>query len=738
MERNNHKPHDAAIELPPQIEVHVRGLSLSTELVVANEDGTSSSLPTVANEILSGVHALLPGKTRRVKKHILRDINAVFRPGTMTLVLGQPGSGKSSLLKALSGRFPLSKSTKFEGDITYNGRSQSEVQRRLPHLVSYVSQQDSHFASLTVKETLAFAHECCGSPHRYVDGVEQEVQSANACQFTADAVLQQLGLEACQGTIVGDAMTRGVSGGERKRVTMGEMAFGNRLVACMDEISTGLDSATTFDIMKAERRLVKAQQKTLIVALLQPPPEVFELFDNVLLLSQGMVAYFGPVGQVLPYFRSLGLVCPQHRDVAGFLVDLTTPQQSQYEILRANRPVPPSTTQEFSSAFEQSNLFEELQDVLYPTDANLKVATAAQPQLDLLFNDSFHQTFLASTCTLLRRQRIMLLRDTLLIKARILTVIIVGLLLSSLFFQFNPLRVEVAVGTIYAAMLFMGFVQSLRIPAYLEAREVFYKQRGANFYSTPAYVIATTLSQLPLAVVESVIFGSIVYWVSGFVADTAAFIVFLIVILATNLAFGAWFFFLSSLASNRLVGQVIGMLSVLFYTLFAGFILTKHSMPAYFLWVYWGSPISWGLRALAINQYRAYAFTSCTFGDTGVDYCRLTSKPSVGEYLLGVFEFETATVWIWAGIAFLIVYFIIFMALSCLVLENIRHEGPELVTLDKTRPEETPESDEEIFTLSDLDERDKYRLTLSPRSHHICPRRDESRVFIHSSHTRLS
>ncbi|KAJ0390213.1 hypothetical protein ATCC90586_012178 [Pythium insidiosum] len=244
-------------------------------------------------------------------------------------------------------------------------------------------------------------------------------------------------------------MVRGVSGGERKRVTTGEMAFGNRLVACMDEISTGLDSAATFDILKAERRLARAQRKTMVIALLQPPPEVFELFDDVLILNQGMVVYYGPITQARSYFEALGFVCPPHRDVASFLVDLGTNQQHQYEVPDGERSTPPPrSAREFAAAFSKSSLHSNTIDALqHPTDPALD---EDKVQFHLDSTSAFNQSFWRSVWTLMKRDATMMIRDDGLLKGRAAMVLIVGLVFSSLFYQFSPLNVQLTIGTAYA------------------------------------------------------------------------------------------------------------------------------------------------------------------------------------------------------------------------------------------------------------------------------------------------
>ncbi|KAL4167777.1 hypothetical protein KRP22_013261 [Phytophthora ramorum] len=222
----------------PQMEVRFKDVSISADITVKDETDVQTELPTLTNELMKSFRGL-GAKKHTVKKQILKNVSGVFKPGTITLVLGQPGSGKSSLMKLLSGRFPDSKNLTKEGEVTYNGAPANELLRRLPQFVSYVTQRDKHYPSLSVKETLEFAHACCGGgfserdAQHFAGGTPEEnkaaLDAATAMfKHYPDIVIQQLGLDNCQNTIVGDAMTRGVSGGERKRVTTGEMEFGNK------------------------------------------------------------------------------------------------------------------------------------------------------------------------------------------------------------------------------------------------------------------------------------------------------------------------------------------------------------------------------------------------------------------------------------------------------------------------------------------------------------------------------
>lgn len=133
---------------------------------------------------------------------------------------------------------------------------------------------------------------------------------------------QILGLEICADTMVGDRMIRGISGGQRKRVTTGEMLVGPAKAFFMDEISTGLDSSTTFQVVNSIRQFVHILNGTCVISLLQPEPETFDLFDDIILISEGQVVYQGPRQNVLQFFESMGFQCPERKGVADFLQEV--------------------------------------------------------------------------------------------------------------------------------------------------------------------------------------------------------------------------------------------------------------------------------------------------------------------------------------------------------------------------------------------------------------------------------
>ncbi|KAL3672681.1 hypothetical protein V7S43_001975 [Phytophthora oleae] len=617
----------------------------------------------------------------------------------------------------------MAKNITVEGDISFNNVQRETILHRLPQFVAYVNQRDKHFPMLTVKETLEFAHKFCGNtlPKDNQEQLShgsaqenQEVLEATKALFAhyPDVILQQLGLKNCQDTIVGDTMTRGISGGERKRVTTGEMEFGMKYVTLMDEISTGLDSAATYDIISTQRSIAHKLHKNVVIALLQPSPEVFSLFDNVMILNEGELMYHGPCSHVESYFEELGFQCPPGRDIADYLLDLGTSEQYRYQV---HHPIKqPRSSSEFADAFRRSSIHQDMLRVLEAPHGQELLRCASE---NMKTTPDFSQSFVESTLTLLRRQLMITYRNKPFITGRLLMISVMGLLYCTIFYDFDPTQVSVVLGVVFSAVMFVSMGQSSQIATYMADREIFYKQRGANFFRTASYVLANSASQIPLALGETVIFGALVYFLCGFEAEFSLFLIFEIVLFLTNLAMGMWFFFLCSIGPNANIVTPLGMCSILVFVIFAGFIVTTDQIPDYLIWAHWISPMSWSVKALSINQYRSSNMDVCVYD--GVDYCANYGM-TMGKYYLDLFGLDTEKYWVVYGIIYSAAIYVVFMFLSCLGLEYLRYETPDNVDVSEKIIEdgaytmmETPKNNRST--------EDEYVVELQPHEKNFVP-----------------
>ncbi|KAI8529592.1 hypothetical protein RHMOL_Rhmol12G0236900 [Rhododendron molle] len=179
-----------------------------------------------------------------------------------------------------------------------------------------------------------------------------------------DLFMKMLGLDVCRDTIVGDGMQRGISGGQKKRVTTGEMIVGSAKTLFMDEISTGLDSSTTFQIVKCLQQIAHLTEATILMSLLQPALETFDLFDDIILLSEGQIVYQGPREHILEFFQSCGFNCPQRKGTADFLQEVTARKDQEQYWADTTKPYRYISVTEFASRFKRFHAGLQLKNEL--------------------------------------------------------------------------------------------------------------------------------------------------------------------------------------------------------------------------------------------------------------------------------------------------------------------------------------------------------------------------------------
>ncbi|GKZ32827.1 hypothetical protein AbraIFM66950_002460 [Aspergillus brasiliensis] len=296
------------------------------------------------------VGGLMNRRDRRLQ--ILKDHDGLLRSGEMLLVLGRPGSGVSTLLKTIAGQTKglfLDDSTEFN----YQGIPWDLMHQKFRGDVTYQAETDVHFPHLTVGQTLQYAA-LARTPHNRLPGVSREIYATHL----RDVVMAIFGISHTANTKVGDDFIRGVSGGERKRVSIAELALTQSCIQCWDNSTRGLDSATALEFVRTVRLSVDVAGTAAVVALYQASQQAYEVFDKVALLYEGRQIYFGPVDQAKPYFTELGYHCPERQTTADFLTSLTNPVE---RLVRPGYEARvPRTPGDFAKCWEQSALRAEL------------------------------------------------------------------------------------------------------------------------------------------------------------------------------------------------------------------------------------------------------------------------------------------------------------------------------------------------------------------------------------------
>lgn len=260
-------------------------------------------------------HNWKKGLIQHSTKNILESVNAVFKPGMINAIMGPSGSGKSSLLNLICGRLRSSIFAKFEvnGAIMFNDTQISK--KMFKKVCSFVPQDDDHLLeSLTVRETFKFA---AALRLHHLTSEERTTKIKE--------LIRALGLTHCENNVVGGEFMKGISGGERRRVTMGIQLLNDSPIVLLDEPTSGLDSFVSATILEILENLCFQYGKTIIITIHQPRSELFKRFGNVLLLAKsGRVAFNGSPNDMIAHFSKMGFVCPEFTNVADFFLDITS------------------------------------------------------------------------------------------------------------------------------------------------------------------------------------------------------------------------------------------------------------------------------------------------------------------------------------------------------------------------------------------------------------------------------
>ncbi|KAA8539163.1 hypothetical protein F0562_025855 [Nyssa sinensis] len=602
----------------PKIEVRFENLSIE-----GDAHAGSRALPTLLNSTINalegvlGLLRLFPSKKKAVK--ILRGVSGIVKPSRMTLLLGPPGSGKTTLLQALAGK--MEKDLRLTGKINYCGHEMNEF---IPQRTcAYISQHDLHHGEMTVRETLDFSGRCLGVGTRYelmaelsrrekgtgikpdpeIDAfMKATAMAGQESSLVTDYVLKILGLDICSDIMVGDDMRRGISGGQKKRVTTGEMLVGPAKVFFMDEISTGLDSSTTFQIVRFMRQMVHIMDVTMIISLLQPAPETFELFDDIILLSEGQVVYQGPRENVLEFFERVGFKCPERKGVADFLQEVTSKKDQEQYWFKKNELYRYVSVPEFVHQFNSFHIGQKLFNELgIPYDR-----TKAHPAALVTEKYGISNKDLFKAC--LSREWLLMKRNSFVYIFKTTQITIMSIFTFTVFFRTEMKHGKLEDGGKYFGALFFSLINVMfngmaELALTIFRLPVFFKQRDSLFYPAWAFALPIWLLRIPLSLMESGIWILLTYYTIGFAPSASRFFRQLLAFVGIHQMALSLFRFIAALGRTQVVANTLGTFTLLMVFVLGGFIVSKDDIDPWMIWGYYISPMMYGQNAISLNEF---------------------------------------------------------------------------------------------------------------------------------------
>lgn len=539
--------------------------------------------PVRLNEYISFGH--------KNEKQILRNFDGVLKSGEMLVVLGRPGSGCSTLLKTIAGELHGLDFDK-DSSIHYNGITQKQMLKEFRGEVVYNGETDKHFPHLTVGETLEFAASA-RTPHHRVKGASR----AEFSKHMAQVMMALFGLSHTYNTKVGNDFVRGVSGGERKRVSIAEMALAGAPIACWDNSTRGLDAATALEFVKALKMSANLAGSCHAVAIYQASQAIYDIFDKAVVLYEGREIYYGPCDKAEQYFSNMGWKNPSRQTVADFLTSVTNPAERQ--VRDGFEKKVPRTPDEFVKYWKNSEEYKALQreieahETEFPINGHLVEEFQESKRGQQAKHVRAKSPYIISIpmqirlCTKRAYQRIW--NDKTSTLTTIVGQIAMALIIGSVFYGTpNASAGFFAFGSVlFFAVLLNALISISEINALYDQRPIVEKQASYAFYHPFAEALGGIVSDIPVKFLISVPFNIILYFLAGLRYEPSQFFIyFLFVFLATLTMSG---FFRTLAAITKTVSQAlalagVGVLAIVIYT---GYVIPTDAMHPWFKWIHY-------------------------------------------------------------------------------------------------------------------------------------------------------
>ncbi|XP_073149878.1 ABC transporter G family member 22-like isoform X4 [Henckelia pumila] len=521
---------------------------------------------------------VLKGIASTVEKDILNGITGSVVPGEVLALMGPSGSGKTTLLSLLGGRVT---EHSVGGSITYNDQSYS---KSLKSRIGFVTQDDILFPNLTVRETLTYAARL-----RLPRTLTKDEKDKRAMD-----VIHELGLERCQDTIIGGSFVRGVSGGERKRVCIGNEIIINPSLLFLDEPTSGLDSTTASRIIETLNDIAEAG-KTVITTIHQPSSRLFLKFDKLILLGKGSLLYFGKASEAMIYFSTIGCSPLIAMNPAEFMLDLANgnvtdisiPSEFQDKVQMGNTEtksgkIDPAVIHEYLvEAYEARVAVHEKKNIMEPIsmDEEMKSKLSSSKRE---YGASWYEQYSILFWRGLKERK-----NDYFSWLRITQVLATAVILGLLWWQSggdNPKELQDQAGLLFFIAVFWGFFPVFTaIFTFPQERAMLSKERAADMYRLSAYFVARTTSDLPLDLLLPVLFLLVVYFMAGLRMNAGSFFltmvtVFLCIIAAQGLGLA-----IGATLMDMKRATTLASVTVMTFMLAGGFFV--QNVPVFISWL---------------------------------------------------------------------------------------------------------------------------------------------------------
>lgn len=520
------------------------------------------------------------------EKQILKDVSGIMKPG-MNAIMGATGSGKTSLLDVIAGR--KNPAGLREGYVLVDGKVvTSELRLRS----AYVVQDDILMGTLSVRENLLFSANLRLNPKHH---------STSEKNDRVNAIIEDLGLVDCADTKIGTEFLRGVSGGERKRCSIGMELITSPSLLFLDEPTTGLDSNTANCIISLLHKLSR-RGKTVIFSIHQPRYSIFKQFDHLTLMHKGEVVYAGAANYAMEYFTDLGYQIEPFDNPADFFMDISN---GDIKAVNDSRFKEVEGANALAIKYRQSPLYQDVAEEL----GGVSVMDGAKRNKDVA---SYATSFFYQLRVVCGRTMKNLLRNPQTSYAQLALNIFFAILVGLIYYQMSdviPAAYQNRSGAFFFLIINMVFGNLSAVELFIKERAIFIHENSSGYYRTSVYFLSKIFADLlPNRIVPILVFSAIAYWMMGLKPDAAGFFCFVLTMSLVSLAGVSLAFLMSASASTFAMANILIALPFVVMMVFGGFLVNLNSMLSWLSWLEWLSIFRYGLNALYINEFKGRIF----------------------------------------------------------------------------------------------------------------------------------
>ena len=537
--------------------VHVR----IRDLAVAVDTAPSWVEPSTYPQLMSSKFNTAPQM-----KTLLHSVAADCPPGSLTAIIGGSGSGKTTFLNTMAERVMSSRLSQ-HGTTTFNGELGVHAVRH-----AYVMQQDILLPTLTVRETLQYS-------------ADLRLPATAAPEDRArvvDEVIRELGLKECADTRIGNSQHRGCSGGEKRRVSIGVQMLANPSVLFLDEPTTGLDATSAFQLIRTLKTLAQ-KGRTVITTIHQPRSEIWDLFDNLVILSRGSPVYSGSIAQCLPWFEELDFHIPPFVNPAEFVIDIAAVDNRSIELEEETV----ARVQRLKDAWSL-----ESQRRHGPSERGAEEGDLKKSKRRASSKRARKQAgFLRQLTVLTHRTFKVTYRDPLGMGACIFEAVIMGIICGYLFYDLgrDQAGIRSRQGGLYTAAGLQGYL-ILIFEVYRMTIDMptFDREASENTVDALPFILSRRLARLFTEDIPvPFLYGTIFYFMAGYERDVSNFFIFFAVTLA-NHYMNVTCAMTCVVAVRHFPGaSLIANLVFTLQSMACGMFIQSETIPVYVRWLKW-------------------------------------------------------------------------------------------------------------------------------------------------------